>query len=578
MRPRISSAHKNRVTRRFASGLAIAALAALMFVACSDHVTAPQTIKAHHGPLAQVRTCYSEVYEGAVATITLLITGDYESFEVTEWYYDEDANVTYFTICVNWTDPDPPGGSGNGDGGYNCFSMPWLAGCEPPPPLPPACYPSCGGGDPGGNNNPPPTVDSISVSVSADSTNVAFGSTITATATVSANNGGGYNPDGWSWSGRPGTTCTTALTCGMRVTASGWMRFGAHKNAVSATDSVQITVAQPRLRLRCNGDTSQVTLTRAANLACTAETASGGTVTSVAWEFTGPGAVGTLNANVLGSANPLSGPVVSSGTLTVNGTIDSVAATAASISITVNARALSSFQWASPSTNASVPSTCQSYFSQFWGWTAVAGTCDFDHVIAPLVTTTNGGVVTDQVPSGPNNSLHYVTNWSAGVGVGYDYIAELKGGGANYTLLRTDPNLGQCITIPNVPSISTPLAPINDCTIGRTATPVSLIGAALNAHESCHQVYDIQTFNNLNGTSGSDVQKVPALMESIVKRSSAEVLSDTRSMLLDADRAIINVGHSALDHPSGSAIPMWGPFDQNYTNWSALSWDYVRTC
>src|SRR5690606_23707628 len=99
----------------------------------------------------------------------------------------------------------------------------------------------------GGSEQPP---DEISVAVSADSTEVMGGSTVTVTATVTANNGGSYTPDGWSWTGSPGTSCTTDLTCTMAVTESGWFHFTAHKNLVSATDSVQVQVSYP-----CGGAT-----------------------------------------------------------------------------------------------------------------------------------------------------------------------------------------------------------------------------------------------------------------------------------------------------------------------------------
>jgi hypothetical protein len=49
-------------------------------------------------------------------------------------------------------------------------------------------------------------------------------------------------------------------------------------------------------------------------------------------------------------------------------------------------------------------------------------------------------------------------------------------------------------------------------------------------------------------------------------------------LLRAADAEISAVGHNALDHPSGTAIPMWGPLGPIYTNWGDRSWDSVRTC
>lgn len=198
------------------------------------------------------------------------------------------------------------------------------------------------------------------------------------------------------------------------------------------------------------------------------------------------------------------------------------------------------------------------------------GTCDFFHgVLSPNPYSTNAAMTQDAVTGSINKGLYYISAFSAGVNVGSDWISELKGAGARYAVLHSDANVGFCVANDTTRLI----AEINVC----TSTPVSVLNSAFAAHEGCHQTYDAATFNSLNGTVGSVVQRAPARIESLVGTDTSLATYGNMNVFRPASDAIINVGYLALDHASGTPIPLWGP-RTNGDPWIDLSWDYVRSC
>jgi hypothetical protein len=321
MRKVTPSCPRRRSASQFIVTSASAMLVALLVFACSDDPTAPRRPVVPTPTIAFQTECVTYYLQGEVWELTIVGEGDWW---VQQWYYDEYLDETVITVCAEFGDPDDPGDGGGGGGPdpVDCFMTPWAPECPPPPPPPPPCNPACGGGDPGGDSGgtfTPP--DSISVSVTADATSLLYGGAVRVTATVTANNGGGYTSEGWNWSGRPGTSCGTELACEMEVIGSGWMRFTARKNQVTASDSVHITVNPLSLSVACERlQGAGQPIARGEGVDChVADTTvfAGWTPSYLKWRFTPPS-----NTWGLGVVEDLSGGANFGGMVAIGGDVE----------------------------------------------------------------------------------------------------------------------------------------------------------------------------------------------------------------------------------------------------------------
>ena len=246
-----SSARRSQATSWLAYAGATALLAALAFVACSDIVTPPQRTTQHAARKASDTECTSVgyvggYYDGDTETFLFIdapsIVDPNDGFDYSwdtyadDWEWDDGVgkwrdDVT-LTRCYVYADPDPP---------VDCNLTPWDPSCPPPPPPPPPCESDCG--PPGGGSGP----HYVAVALTVDSTNVGPGSTITARAIVSTDDGTPYTIIGWTFTGMADSSCTPDLSCALKVESSGSLSFTARRNddGSLASDSAQITVVYP---------------------------------------------------------------------------------------------------------------------------------------------------------------------------------------------------------------------------------------------------------------------------------------------------------------------------------------------
>lgn len=393
----------------------------------------------------------------------------------------------------------------------------------------------------------------------------------------------------WRWipqnpSIQDATACTADTTCVKKMLTTGTMWAyleltggDSASTAVSVVDSsgasCSATSANPLL-LRSCGDTSGAgmakisltcdpsTLTRTASTQCTA--AASGNLVVTGWSFASPDERLSYSRASNVQSTFWNGRMVATGTVTVNGAIDGVAAQPGTALITVQAR--SGWNWkgdtsyaraAADTTWDCFPNNAHNRDSVILGWT-VASCGNLTDVLTPDPTLGDGGISLQPVLDGPNTNLWYVTSMTTGLHEISQIIRDFRSDGTAYPVLSTDSVANGCkLYWPNYPDPTAfNLTRVNvDCMFMTGFKQYTALIDTIWVHERCHWQLDNDGFQR-----SPDIR---AMAESTVAYDSADARQSICQQLNTVSAKIHNYSKyidssAARDYPDTNQFVYWG--------------------
>lgn len=411
------------------------------------------------------------------------------------------------------------------------------------------------------------TLQTAKLIVSASADSASAGDTLTYTASDVL--GGAITVTRWQWVPDTGTTpppgfteklsvssCGTSLTCKHTPGTSGTIKvYGKRGHNTADSASRHITVAQPHISVACTP--SSVVRASDAQVTCTAA-AAGRTLAVTGWTFT---ATDTATGRVVRSTDTTStqwsGVVVSPGTVTVQGTVDGVAASSDTGSIAVTARTTGWSWYAESTTGDATPGTWECnplphYSTAFFGWATADSTCaNLGLFLWPNpIGEQRGFVMTSVAGGGPNAGLYYVQQDTTRLRLRAQVLKDLRPDGALYTVSEGDTVSSACEAA-GILSAATVASVNTNCMHYVGPFKFDSLYQFTWAHERCHLSLALQEFNNLPDGR--------ARMEPLVRQDTAAlnkaVVLDPNG-LLDINQAVAD-SSGTIDQRNPNSFSFW---------------------